>query len=167
MKLNALLLATPLLAAPLLTTLTGCQALYKTVQPQWVEGEAHTTSEKVLFESILIALNKTDYPVGIGANPGKREVVSGWYRSESPFKGRGYREMATVRYEKLSDGVFLVRVRIARETNESLRPLDPTAADWKEAEDEPGRARVVLQFVQSSVGVPPLEISEERPRDFH
>ena len=159
MKLHSMLPAVLALAVS-----TGCQALYKTVQAQWVEGEAHTSSEKVLYESVLIALDKVDYPVGIGANSGKREVVSGWYRSESPFKGKGYREMATVRYEKLSDGVYLVRVRVERETNESLRPLDPTAAKWKQAEDEPGRARVVLQMVQSSVGVPPLEIGD--PRDF-
>ena len=59
---------------------------------------------------------------------------------------------------------YTVAWDVERETNESLRPLDPTAAKWKQAEDEPGRARVVLQMVQSSVGVPPLEIGD--PRDF-
>ena len=149
-----------------LAPLVACQALYKTVQPQWAEGEVHTSSEKVLYESILISLRKALYPVGSGADPGKREVVSGWYTSTSPFKSKGYRQMATVHYEKLADAVYLVRVRVQRETNESVRPLDPTAADWRQDEDDPGQARIILQYVQSNVGGAPIELTSESGRGF-
>ncbi|MCP3914944.1 MAG: hypothetical protein GY711_05275 [bacterium] len=135
------------------------------IDPEWVDGQVQTRSEKVLYDAILISLRKADYPVGMGADSGARKVVSGWLNSASPFKGKGYRQKATVTYEPVGADRFQVNVRVEREINDSFRPLDPSMADFKPAPDDTAHARVVLQFIVSNVGAPPMEIGDpNRPR---
>jgi len=144
---RALLFA--LLLPPLALLAGACSAFQKKIEPQWVEDRVPTRSESVMFEVLVMSLQKAGYPVGVGADQSKREIVSGWFRSDAPFKGDGYRQRATVRYEPIDGETFHVTVRIQRETNESLRPLDPRYAEWEEAEDNVADAQRVLQYVRS------------------
>lgn len=141
----------PLLALVLLPLLAlgACSAFQRKVEPVWRDVEVKTSSESVIFEVATMSLQKAGYPVGIGADAAAREVVSGWYVSEAPFKGDGYRQKATVRYEPSGPRAFKVSVRVQRETNESLRPLDPRYAEWTEAPDNVGESDRILQYVRS------------------
>lgn len=128
---------------------SSCHLLYKTIKAEWEEAEVECASTKAMFEVSALALGKAGFPVGIGANPAKSVLVSGWRSSESPFKGRGYRERANVEFESLKPGWFLLRVRVERETNESFRPLDKQYAKWEAAPDSPESARRVLGYAQA------------------
>ncbi|GEM_PF-1542005 len=152
---RATLLRAPLVLALLLLPwgFSSCSLLQRQIYPRWVEGEVKSNSEGVLFDVIQVSLQKAGYPVGVGADRGARQVVSGWYSSGAPFKGKGYRQRATVEYSHDaapdSVGQFSIRVRIQREINDSFRPLDPRYADWTEAEDNPQEAERVLQYIRS------------------
>lgn len=140
----------PLLLVSLVALVcASCQLFYKTHRPQWEEAEVECVSTKAMFEVTALALNKSGFPVGGGANPAKSTVRSGWSTSASPFKGRGYRDRAHVEFEPLREGWFKVRVRVERETNESFRPLDEKYAKWEGAADNPEGARRVIEYIHS------------------
>ncbi len=144
---------------------SSCSLFVAKIYPRWMEGEIKTDSESVLYEVIHISLQRAGYPVGTGADQGKRQLVTGWFVSEAPFKGKGYRQKATVEYRPTLEGVFAVRVRVQRETNESLRPLDPRTAKWEEDEDNPEAAEIVLQYVISFLAGDDLEVGpKQNPR---
>lgn len=127
----------------------SCHLFNKKVRPQWVDSAVTSNSESLLYEVVHLSLQKAGYPVGIGADKGRREVVTGWYQSTAPFKSKGYRQKAYVNYEPAGENRFAVRVRVQRETNESFRPLDPRYAKWEEDEDNPQEAARILQYVKS------------------
>ncbi len=130
----------------------GC-ALFNPIPPKlWEETEVGTPSEQLLREVLLLGLRKSDYPVGKGMDPGERQVVSGWRMSLSPFKGRGWREQATVTWEPRGANRYGIKIRILRESNESLRPLDLRHAKWRRAPDNPENGKIVLQYVRSQFG---------------
>lgn len=139
----------PLAAAAAFLCLAGCFLFYRSIQPAWVDADVHSRSESLMYEVVHLSLQRAHYPVGLGADKRGRRIVSGWLYSESPFKGKGYRQKATVTYEPGPDATFLVHCRVQRETNESFRPLDPRYAEWKEAEDNPTEAVRILQYVRS------------------
>lgn len=141
---------------------SSCSLFVAKIYPQWSEGQVKTDSESVLYDVVHISLQRAGYPVGVGADKGKRKLVTGWYVSEAPFKGKGYRQKATVHYTPTEEGVFLIRVRVQRETNESFRPLDPGAAKWEEDEDNPEAARIILQYVTSFLAGDDLEVGPKQ-----
>lgn len=145
----------------------GCAMFQKQVREEWVDAEVSTKSESVLYEVVHLSLQRAGYPVGIGADKGNRRIETGWFRSESPFRGKGYRQKATVSYEPAEDDTFTVRVRVQRETNESFRPLDPRYAKWEPAEDNPQEGRRILQYVRSYlVAEEPFDVGPEPGAQF-
>lgn len=151
--------------ACLLLATSSCSLFVAKIYPQWTEGHVKTDSESVLYDVVHISLQRAGYPVGVGADTGKRVVVTGWYVSEAPFKGKGYRQKATVHYAPTEEGSFLLRVRVQRETNESFRPLDPRYSDWQEDEDNPEAAGIILQYVISFLAGDDLEVGpKQTPR---
>ncbi|MCP5020458.1 MAG: hypothetical protein GY930_01670 [bacterium] len=148
MKFTPTLLAVLLLAIGL----SSCN-LFKAQHPeQWQKTTIETQNQKVLFEGLVLALRKEDFKVGSGADAGAHQVVTGWRNHSSPFKGRSYRERATVSYETTDDNRYLVRVRVEREINHSLRPLLPNSAKWERAPDQPKVSMRILQYVHSYLG---------------
>lgn len=140
----------PLLLVSLVAlTCASCQLLYKSHRPEWVEAEVECVSTKAMFEVTALALIKSGFPVGGGADPANSKLLTGWHTSASPFKGRGYRDRAHVKFEDLRQGWFQVRVRVERETNESFRPLDQKYAKWKGAADNPEGARRVIEYIHA------------------
>lgn len=139
--------------------LTPACALFSTKpRPEWVETEVPALSEQVLREVVVVSLRKSGFPVGAGVDPGGRTVKTGWRESAHAFKSKGWREKATVEYAPVAPGSpgeagdtgrFEVRIRVQRETNESLRPLDPEYAKWREASDYAPSAARVMQYVRS------------------
>ncbi|MBI5435496.1 MAG: hypothetical protein HZA52_21860 [Planctomycetes bacterium] len=122
-------------------------------EPKWRDGEVAAASENVLWEVTVLALDKEGYPVGAGLDPAKGLAMSGWKSSLAPFKGKGWRARAHVKYERTAPGRYKLEVRVEKETNEDLvRPLDPTYADWQPAPDDPERAGVLLQRIRSYLG---------------
>lgn len=129
----------------------GCAST--TPEPQWVNSEISCPSEQVLWEFLLLSLDRTGFPKGIGADPAGRKIDTGWRVSLAPFKGKGWREKASVVYERLEAGLYDVRVRVEREKNEDLlRPLDPSFAQWEPTEDNVEHAQHVLTFLESFIG---------------
>lgn len=138
-----------LLLCPVLGLFSSCHIFYERVVPQWQEAELECTSSKAMFELSVLALDKAGFFIGEGSDPAKSTLRSGWATSTSPFKGRGYRDKAHVVYETLRPGVFLMKVRVERETNESFRPLEPEHAAWEPAQDNPNAALRVIQYARS------------------
>lgn len=119
-------------------------------RPEWVSTKVEAGNERLLLEVTELALRKTGFPVGAGLDPANLSATSGWKISLAPFKGKGYREQAIVKYTRVAPGKFGVDVRVRRERNEDLvRPMDLTYAEWEPDPDNAERARVVLHFVQS------------------
>lgn len=129
----------------------GCAATGP--EPQWVDSEIYCPSEQVLWEFLLLSLDKTGFPKGIGTDPNRRTIDTGWRISLAPFKGKGWREKASVVVERIESGRYEVRVRVERETNEDLlRPLDPSFAQWEPTDDNVEHAQHVLTFLESFIG---------------
>ena len=148
------------LALVLAALVASCSVLSPSTTEEWVESEVGTRSEQVLWEVALLSLDKAGFPVGMGADPAARRIETGWQRSLAPFKGAGWREKATIQYERLPDRRYEVKVRVERETNESLRPLDPSFAKWTPRDDNAARARIILQYLQGYLG-DEIEVGEK------
>ncbi|MCE9593527.1 MAG: hypothetical protein K8S98_04980 [Planctomycetes bacterium] len=136
----------------------------KSDQPpaQWRKGEVAAASDNVLWEVVVLALEKESYPVGAGLDPSKGIAVSGWRSSLAPFKSKGWRARAHVEYERSAPGRYALQVRVEKATNEDLvRPLDPTYAEWKPAADDEERAGVLLQRIRSYLGGE-IDVSEPK-----
>ena len=117
---------------------------------EWVSTKVQAGNERLLLEVTELALRKTGFPVGAGLDPAHLTATSGWKISLAPFKGKGWREQAIVKYTREKPGHFGVDVRVRRDRNEDLvRPMDLTYADWEPDPDNTERARVILHFIQS------------------
>lgn len=129
----------------------GCGATER--EPQWVTAEIACPSEQVLWEFLLLSLNRSGFPLGMDVDPAERKLKSGWRTSLAPFKGKGWREKATVEYDRIRTGLYDVRVAVQREiNNDLLRPLDPSFAQWEETDDNLEHAQHVLTFLESFIG---------------
>jgi hypothetical protein len=141
------------LALPALVVLvalgTGCLGMPEP-PAAWVKGDIEAKSDRVLWDVTRMALEKTGFPVTQGVDPSSMSVTSGWDVELAPFRRKGKREQATVRYTRESPGTFSVDVRVKREINlDIVRPLDATYAEWSPSEDNPGRAGVVIQYIKA------------------
>ncbi len=152
------------LALGLLALAAGCSSTSK-YKPEWQEGELAAPSDRLLWEVTVFALDKERYPLGSGIDPVTLTAVSGWRNSLQPFRGKGRRARAEVRYEPLGPGRYKVRVRVEQQVNmDIVRPLDLTYAKWEEGPDDPQAAAVILQRVRSWMG-PELELANPgKPR---
>ncbi len=140
-----------LLAACMVLFLVSSCQLFRAKKPElWEESQLAIMNQQVLFTGVVYALQKEGFPVGMGADAGKGHIETGWRVQQSPFKGKGFRERAHLRFEPAGDGLHsLVRVRVERETNESLRPLVQGSAKWERADDQTDVAQRVLQYAHS------------------
>ncbi len=158
---------TPTLLAVLLLAIgfSSCN-LFRAQHPeQWQETTIETRNQKVLFEGLVLALRKEGFKVGSGADAGAHKVVSAWCNHPSPVTRRSYRERAIVSYEMTEDDRYLVRVRVERDLNRSLRPLLPNSAKWERAPDQPKVSRRILQYVHSYLGGEWTPVEESKDKD--
>lgn len=138
----------PLSLAGLLTT--GCAS-----EPpaDWVMSSVTASSERVLWQVTVLALEKTEFPIGARMDPGTLTATSGWKYSLAPFRAKGYREQCEIQYAHKGPREFDVRVRVKREKNmDIVQPLDITYAQWEPDADNAERAGVVLQYIKSLLG---------------
>ena len=85
--------------------------------------------------------------------PATRKVLSGWRTSLAPFRGKGHRERAEVRFEALGDRRFKVEVRVESERNMNLsRPLDPAYAEWEAQADDATSMAILVQRIKGRLG---------------
>jgi hypothetical protein len=140
------------LAAAAVCALALACATRKRHPEVWQEIEVRTPSETVLWTVAGMALEKSGFPVGSGADPRSLEIASGWRNSLSPFSGDGYRQRAFVRFERVEPRRYRVSVRVARQENKDIaRPLDLSYAKWEDAPDEVALARVLSQRIASAL----------------
>lgn len=121
--------------------------------PKWIEREFSASSDQLLMDCTALAIQKSGFPIGSGIDPGRLVAVSGWQISLAPFRRKGYREQCEVRYERLEAHRYKASIRVRHEMNDDiLRPLDITYAKWIPQPDDPNRARMVMQHIQSLLG---------------
>jgi len=153
MKIPSLVSALLLLIAP------GFLACVSVNQEFPAQRTISAETEFELWQALRIAVDMSDYPVGGGADPGEREIISGWKLDLAPYKGKGFRTRVLASYEPSTDAAssdplvaFDVTIRVEKDTNESYRSLDPSYADWKAAPDDLAAAKTIMQRVQSLLG---------------
>jgi len=157
---------TPSLLAAVLALcglLGACNLFLPVKNPElWQTSKVTASSERVLWEVTLLALEKAGFPIGAKVDPAKLSATSGWMISLAPFRGKGYREQCEVRYTPEGTRTWKVEVRVRREKNDDLvRPLDLTYAQWVSEPDNEERARIVLQYVKSMLGTGWKEADKE------
>ncbi len=153
MKIKSLAPALLLLLVP---AISACVSVNTAIP---VERTVSAKTEFELWQALRIAVDLSDYPVGTGADSGKREILSGWKLDLAPYKGKGFRTRVIARYER-SDApassdplvAFDVTIRVEKDTNESYRSLDPAYADWKGAPDDVVAAKTIMQRLESLLG---------------
>lgn len=150
----------------LLLCLLGLAACQTSHPPQWIDGSVPSRSETLVYETLHFSLDKAGYPIGIGVDKGARTIETGWTTSLAPLKGKGYRQRAHVRYAPVADDRYGVSVRIERESNESLRPLELRYAKWESAPDNVREAERVLQIVRSYLAREEIDIGPAPGRRF-
>jgi hypothetical protein len=122
-------------------------------EPQWIEREIGAGNDQLLMDCTALAIQKSGFPVSSGIDPNHLVVVSGWKISLAPFRRKGYREQCEVRYQRLAPRRYKVSIRVRHEMNDDiLHPLDLTYAKWVSQPDDPNRARMVMQHIQSLLG---------------
>ena len=150
--------------------LTACRVI---TQEFPVERTVDADSERILWDALRLAINNGKYPVG-SPDPGAREIRSGWKLDLAPFKGKGFRTRAIVVYEPskgerkgvTSSAVavgleaFDVTIRVEKETNESLSPLNLDRANWTRADDDLQAARNLMQTFHGLLGTAEFELEK-------
>jgi len=145
--LSALLGFVGLLACALLQ---GCQS---EPTPNYATSTVTASSERVLWQVTILALEKCGFPIGARLDPSTLTATSGWLISLAPFRGKGFRAQCEVHYTPKGPRDYDVQVRVRREKNmDIVQPLDLTYAQWEPDEDDVERAGVVLQYVKSLLG---------------
>ena len=132
---------------------SGCSAIEKSEpEPAWQSAVVHAPSDRVLWKLVLQALQRMDYPLGAGLDPGGMKVETGWRLDMHPFSRKGERKMAVLKMKPEERGSWKVEARVKKQTNKELaRPLDPRYADWEWEPDDVDEARVLLQHVRSAL----------------
>ncbi len=127
---------------------------------KWTADTVEAASDRVLWEVTVFALQKTNFPVGSGLEPGKMVAVSGWHTQLAPFHAEGTREQCEIRYTALEARKYKVEVRVKKEHNDDVhRPLDLSYAEWKEDPDDEERAHIVLGYIKALLG-PGFELKD-------
>lgn len=154
-------LLTALACLALLLCVWACSATQR--HPAvWKVDEIQVPSERLLWEVTVFALEKEQFPVGSRLDPTTLTAVSGWRNSLAPFKGKGRRERAEVRYQAVGPKLYRVEVRVEREINQDpVRPMDLSYAKWESAPDNSEGAAVLLQRIRSWIA-PDLEMRTKK-----
>jgi hypothetical protein len=135
----------------------ACHLLQEQHPESWEVDELEVPSERLLWEITVFALEKERFPVGSRLDPSTLTAISGWRNSLAPFRGKGRRERAEVRYEAIGPKLYRVHVRVEREINDDpVRPMDLSYAKWEKAPDNQEGAMVLLQRIRSWIS-PGLE----------
>jgi hypothetical protein len=141
---NALLAVLPL----------ACQSAPEEPDPTWREAEIEAPSERVLWKVALGALDRMGWPLAAGLDPSAGVAATGWKSDLHPFKGQGFRTLAELQIEPVASGRWRVRARVKKQVNDSLvKPLDARYADWKWTADDPALAAILIQHIQSELGI--------------
>lgn len=145
-------LALRLLLSIVCVLLAGCAS----IEPEWVSGQTSAASDRVLWEVTRIALESQHFHVLTdGFDPITHTAQSAWQMDLHPFRGEGFRERVHVTYQAAGPGRVELSVRVEHEINNNIaKPTDPNYADWKKDVDNPARAKVILQQIQSRLGSP-------------
>ena len=132
------------------TLLPGCA----TEQPaNWANGTVTASSDRVLWQVTILALEKASFPIGARMDPSTLTATSGWFISLAPFRSKGFRAQCEVHYTPKGPREYDVHVRVRRDKNmDIVQPLDLTYAKWEADEDDVERAGVVLQYIKSLLG---------------
>jgi hypothetical protein len=144
-------------------SLSACRTSYPA---QWTDSQVPSNSETLVYETLHFSLDKAGYPIGIGVDKGARMIETGWYTSLAPMKSKGFRQRAHVSYQPIEEGRYGVRVRVERETNESLRPLDMRFAKWESAPDNTREAQRITQIVRSYLARDEIDIGPSPGKAF-
>ncbi|MCH2112699.1 MAG: hypothetical protein MK213_07555 [Planctomycetes bacterium] len=138
---------------PLLLLSGGCSAFGpQEIPAQWVE---HVVVDGPPTRDILhacnLALVRAQMPPGELDQVGGR-VVSGWDVNLSPYSKRGTREQAIIEVKDLGNREYEVRMRVRVERNmEKHKPLVASKAKWEEFQENPRRAKLILEHLLSQV----------------
>ncbi len=153
MKIASLAPALLLLLVP---AFSACASVNRAIP---VERTVSAKTEFELWQALRIAVDMSDYPVGGGADSGKREIISGWKLDLAPYKGKGFRTRVLASYEPSASpgtsdplAAFEVTIRVEKDTNESYRSLDPAYADWEGAPDDLIAAKTIMQRLEALLG---------------
>lgn len=133
--------------------------------PVWSTAQLAPPSESVLWAVAGQELQRMDFPVGSDADPSRMVMLTGWRVQLAPFRGKGYRQRAEVRFEKVESGGkpadgatsgagrYKVEVRVERENNmDVVDPIDLGHAKWEPAADDVEVAQVLLQRIRARLG---------------
>jgi len=142
--------------APLFAVLAlAAAACFSTPKPeeQWQRGQVSVGSDRLLWEITRFSLEQGGYPVGSGMDPTALVATSGWKTSLAPFRGKGWRERAQVRYRRAAPGRYQVDVRVEKQLNmDVVKPLDLRYAKWEPAPDNLEAARILLERIKAWIG---------------
>jgi hypothetical protein len=142
--------------------LAACSSTPEEPDGTWVEDMVVAPSESVLWQATLSNLWRLGYPVGSQANPSAMTILTGWKTQLSPFRQKGYRLMADIRFmraEPAADGTpaWDVDVRVKKQVNMALvKPLDPQYAEWEWSDDDEWEAAILLRHILAEF--PPTQI---------
>ncbi len=163
MKPTLARLALVALALVLALVSSSCASLTSKVDPG-ESFELDAPSENVLWAVAGQELQRLDFPVGSDADPARRVMLSGWRTSLAPFRGKGHRERAQLRFESLGSARFRVHVRVERENNMNIsRPIDPSYAEWEAAGLDEATTAVLIQRIKGRLGEK-LEVGPDQKR---
>ncbi|MDP1795568.1 MAG: hypothetical protein Q8K63_15635 [Acidimicrobiales bacterium] len=134
------------------------------IKPEWSAGEFAVPSENVLWTVCGQEMQRVGFPVGTQASAARMLLSSGWRTELAPFRGKGYRVRAEVRFERVAPARYKVDVRVAKEVNnDMIRPLDPAQAKWEAVADDVETAQILLQRIRSRLS-DPLEVNAPKSR---
>jgi len=148
------------------TAFAACSTTPSEPDPVWMEDQVIAPSETVLWQATLSNMWRLGYPVGSQANPSELTIETGWKTQLSPFRGKGYRLMAEIRFERVPaepDGpaAWDVDVRVKKMVNMSLvKPLDAAYAEWEWRDDDEWEAAIILRHILADF--PPTDVLDQR-----
>lgn len=153
------------LSIALSTALAACSSTGSEPDPVWIEDTVQAPSETVLWQATLSNLWRLGFPVGSQANPSTLTIETGWKTQLSPFRGKGYRLMADIRFERVEPELeagpgWDIDVRVKKQVNMSLvKPLNVQYADWEWQPDDEWEAAILLRHILADF--PPTDILSE------
>jgi hypothetical protein len=120
--------------------------------PVWAEGAVEVVNRDVLFNMAFLALQSRQFPRGTEVDPNALTIKSGWKLQLAPFRGQGKRKKAELEFERVEGDRWKVQVRVKVQSNMAVvNQLDASYAEWEWADDDEEEARVLLQYLRSSL----------------
>ncbi|MEZ5979845.1 MAG: hypothetical protein R3F34_16765 [Planctomycetota bacterium] len=140
------------LVALLLALVAACSTTKSEPEGEWATAQLEAPSGEVLWNVAMLALAQYQFPRGTETDPNTMTIETGWKIELSTFRGQGWRKLAVVKLEDLGAGMWQVDVRVKKQTNEAIvRQTDLSYAKWEWADDDVDHARIILQYIRSSL----------------